>query len=243
MKIMAPAMAILFQISFLISSLAANVGNGTDGYPEEYEFEAETNHSTRSYGTLGSFQGCDCENRAFDVIYGAGISGYKPRNNTEYGDNVWCFDYAVARTKDGVDTCSAAALDHVLFTVDNEYQGCQDMCTCTYRSMVRGAGCECAGDDGCCDTVIGSDPYTQYTGVQFSFDRLGSCFQDGEESVTVWMCVEGVSETMSGLVGFYAPSTYSYTCDNYEVPAYCAGVSFSVHYFHYKFVHSIRSTS
>jgi len=165
---------------------------------------------------------CGCEDRAYELIYGLAEDGYSPRQDTaSYGSNVWCFDYLVARTSDRVDTCSAEDLDAVVLSVDNLFEGCDEMCTCTYRSMVVDAGCTC-NSDNCCTTTIGADSYTEQTGVKFSFSGC-QAIEDEDDEVAVFLCVEGISDTQPGLVGFYGKNTYSYSCDNYQLPAFCEG--------------------
>ena len=155
------------------------------------------------------------------MIYGLDQDDYTPRHMVDDdGDDAWCFDYIVARTEDASSRCTSEDLDHIVLAVDPQYQGCSDMASSNYKDMIVDYGCTC-NKNKCCKTSIGYDEDTGVEGVKFDFKRP---ITDDEDEMQVYMCVKGVKETQPGLVGYFGVGTYAYSCDDYQVPAFCKGI-------------------
>ena len=186
--------------------------------PEGRRRRRRSDSTTRSCGSSGTR--CTCEDRAFEVIYGLDQPYYSPRQDLyRYGPDVWCFDYIVARTEDPSSRCLGEDLNHIVMAVDPQYEGCSDITCSTYRTMVVEAGCICpCGCYPCCTTALGYDRDTGISGVKFAFMRP---IQTDDDEMQIFICVRGTSDTQPGLVAYYGVGTYAYSCDHYDVPAFC----------------------
>ena len=86
--------------------------------------------------------------------------------------------------------------------------------------MVVEAGCTCSCSR-CCTTALGYDRDTGVSGVKFVFTRP---IQTDADEMEIYICVRGVSTTQPGLIAYYGVVTYAYSCDHYDVPAFCQGM-------------------
>lgn len=180
-------------------------------------------HNTRQCGSSGNQ--CTCDDRAYEVIYGNGQDDYTPRPYPDEEDT-YCFDYTVARIADPDSRCTSEPLKSIVMGVDPQYQGCQDMPCGWYRDMIADTGCTCrSGHAKCCKTsIVNKDQDTGISGVKFEFTHP---IIDDDDDMVVYMCVRGVKEVQTGLIGYYGKGAYAYSCDQYEIPAFCKGMRLS----------------
>ena len=110
--------------------------------------------------------------------------------------------------------------------------GCALSCP-QYRNLVVASGCKC-GYSQCCQTSIIRDSRTGLTGVKFEFNR--PIKYDGD-TMDVYICVKGTSQTTDGLIGYYGVGTFAYSCDHYSVPQFCRSKLFYFFFLHFICVH------
>ena len=211
----------LFNLSLLLFLISLSVFPSTT--------DAQTSFTNRELKIIrktvrkGITDQCDCYlGRAFETFNTNNITAETRTIDGEEVD-VFCHSYIVARTEEPETTCLEQDLDHIVISVDTD-QYCPGIDASVYRSMIVDTDCSCQYGSGssCCSAVeIGVDAKTSELGVSYYFAEP---ILEDEDAVVVSMCVKGASEQVPGLVTYYAVGTYGYTCDAYEVPAFCQGM-------------------
>ena len=154
---MADLKYLLLYISILLLSfIPLNEGG--------YKWSTKKKSKTVSCGSSGTR--CTCDDKAYEVFLGTDDLGYDYDYSGPWikdgEDDVFCYDYTIARTEEATDRCSDETLDSIIIGINPDYEDCGSISCSAFKSMIHSAYCECDCGSNCCDWEYDSGSYILY---------------------------------------------------------------------------------
>lgn len=226
---------LLFILMFIVYDLTESKRSkgGSSSYKRSKDSKT---HSTTKCSSSSSK--CTCSNRPYEVKIGSDSRGFEDsysgpyqlnaNNNNYYGnEEIYCYDYMVARVENKYSTCSSASLDYVIIGINQNTAACQKIECSTYQKMLYSYNCDCGCSSGrssdCCSVTVTRDYKMGLIGIKITFERPIDKNND-EQAVTI--CLRNIDELSSstGLISYYMKDTNAFACDSYDIPNFCDGL-------------------